>query len=73
MVTSTGAIITSWGHLKMRLTPESALLVGTQVHTAPKAFGKAMSAVKPRKAVAYHFFKGFDTTAAIEFEYPGDE
>ena len=57
----------------MRLTPESALLVGTQAHTAPKAFGKAMSAVKPRKAVAYHFFKGFDTTAAIEFEYPGDE
>ena len=29
---------------KMRFTPESALLVGTQVHTAPEAFGKVMSA-----------------------------
>jgi len=50
---------------KMRFTPESALLVGTQVHTAPEAFGKVMSAVKPRMAVAYHFFKDFDTTAAV--------
>jgi len=40
-------------------------LVGTQVHTAPEAFGKVMSAVKPRMAVAYHFFKDFDTTAAV--------
>ena len=47
---------------KMRFTPESALLVGTQVHTAPEAFGKVMSVVKPRMAVAYHFFKDFDTT-----------
>jgi ribonuclease Z len=50
---------------KMRFTPESALSVGTQVHTAPEAFGKVMSAVEPRMAVAYHFFKDFDTTAAI--------
>ncbi len=50
---------------KMGFTPESALSVGTQVHTAPEAFGKVMSAVKPRMAVAYHFFKDFDTTAAI--------
>jgi len=50
---------------KMRFSPESALLVGTQVHTAPEAFGKVMSAVKPRMAVAYHFFKDFDTTAAV--------
>jgi len=28
---------------KMGFTPESALLVGTQVHTAPEAFGKVMS------------------------------
>ena len=48
---------------KMKFTPESALLVGTQVHTAPEAFGKVMSEVKPRMAVAYHFFKDFDTTA----------
>ena len=50
---------------KMRFTPEQALLVGTQIHTAPEAFGKLMSAVKPRMAVAYHFFKDFDTTAAV--------
>ena len=51
--------------VKMKFTPESALQVGTQVHTAPEAFGKVMSAVKPRMAVAYHFFKDFDTTGAV--------
>ncbi|MDH3970225.1 MAG: MBL fold metallo-hydrolase, partial [Rhodospirillales bacterium] len=37
---------------KMRFTPESALMVGTQIHTAPEAFGKVMSQIKPRMAVA---------------------
>jgi ribonuclease Z len=50
---------------KMKFTPESALQVGTQIHTAPEAFGKVMSAVTPRMAVAYHFFKDFDTAAAV--------
>jgi len=50
---------------KMGFTPESALLVGTQVHTAPEAFGKVMSEVKPRLAIAYHFFKDFDTTPQV--------
>jgi ribonuclease Z len=50
---------------KMKFTPEQALVVGTQIHTAPEAFGKVMSAIKPRIAVAYHFFKDFDTTAEI--------
>jgi ribonuclease Z len=50
---------------KYRLTPEAALQVGTQIHTAPEAFGKVMSMVKPRHAVAYHFFKDTDTTAPI--------
>ena len=50
---------------KMRFTPEQALLVGTQIHTAPEAFGKVMSQIKPRMAIAYHFFKDFDTTANI--------
>ncbi len=50
---------------KMRFTPEQALLVGTQIHTAPEAFGKVMEQIKPRMAVAYHFFKDFDTTAAV--------
>ena len=50
---------------KMRFTPEQALTVGTQIHTAPEAFGKVMSSIKPRMAFAYHFFKDFDTTAAV--------
>jgi ribonuclease Z len=50
---------------KMKFTPESALLVGTQIHTAPEAFGKVMSEIKPRMAVAYHFFNDFDTTADV--------
>jgi ribonuclease Z len=50
---------------KFKFTPQSALAVGTQIHTAPEAFGKVMSIIKPRMAVAYHFFKDFDTTAAI--------
>ena len=51
---------------KMRFTPESALQVGTQVHTAPEAFGKIMSTLKPRMAVAYHFFNDWDTGVAVE-------
>ncbi|MDW4551689.1 guanitoxin biosynthesis MBL fold metallo-hydrolase GntH [Defluviimonas sp. D31] len=50
---------------KMRFSPESALLVGTQVHTAPEAFGKVMSEIQPRLAVAYHFFNDFDTSTAV--------
>jgi ribonuclease Z len=50
---------------KMRFTPEQALVVGTQIHTAPEAFGKVMSATRPRMAVAYHFFKDFDTTGQV--------
>jgi ribonuclease Z len=50
---------------KMGFTPEQALVVGTQIHTAPEAFGKVMQELNPRMAVAYHFFKDFDTTAAI--------
>ena len=50
---------------KFKFTPQSALVAGTQIHTAPEAFGKVVSMVKPRMAVAYHFFKDFDTTASI--------
>ncbi len=50
---------------KFQFTPQSALAVGTQIHTAPEAFGKMMSIIKPRMAVAYHFFKDFDTTGPI--------
>jgi ribonuclease Z len=50
---------------KMRFTPEQALQVGTQIHTAPEAFGKVMSDIKPRMAVAYHFFNDFDTANSV--------
>jgi ribonuclease Z len=50
---------------KFKFTPQTALAVGTQVHTPPEAFGKVMSLIKPRMAVAYHFFKDFDTTAEV--------
>ena len=41
--------------------PQTALGVGTYVHTSPQAFGKIMSTVKPRHAIAYHFFNEADT------------
>jgi ribonuclease Z len=50
---------------KFKFTPQSALAVGTQIHTAPEAFGKVMSRIEPRMAVGYHFFKDFDTTGEI--------
>jgi ribonuclease Z len=51
---------------KFKFTPQGALSVGTQVHTAPEAYGKMMSIVKPRMAVAFHFFNDFDTAPDIE-------
>jgi ribonuclease Z len=50
---------------KFKFTPQTALAVGTQIHTSPEAFGKVMSKIEPRMAVAYHFFKDFDTAAAV--------
>jgi ribonuclease Z len=50
---------------RYRLTPEAALQVGTQIHTAPEAFGKIMSTVKPRMAVAYHFWTGIDSSPGV--------
>lgn len=50
---------------KFKFTPQSALAVGTQIHTAPEAFGKMMSIIKPRMAVAYHFFNDFDITPEV--------
>jgi ribonuclease Z len=50
---------------KFKFTPQGALSVGTQIHTAPEAFGKVMSRIKPRMAVAYHFFNDFDTSSGI--------
>jgi ribonuclease Z len=54
------AMITKFG-----FTPQGALSVATQIHTAPEAFGKMMSIIKPRMAVAYHFFNDFDISPDI--------
>ena len=51
---------------KQGFTPETALNVGTQVHTSPAQFGKVMSEIKPRMAVGYHFFNDFDTRPNVE-------
>jgi ribonuclease Z len=45
--------------------PQTAIGVGTVVHTPPQAFGKVMSTVKPRHAIAYHFFNESDTRFEI--------
>ncbi len=46
-------------------SPATALGVGTQIHTSPPAFGKVMSTIKPRLAIAYHFFNEKDTRLGI--------
>jgi ribonuclease Z len=51
---------------KYKFPPPVALEVGTQIHTSPEAFGKIMSLVKPRLAIAFHFFNDFDTAGNIE-------
>ena len=45
--------------------PQLAWRVCCEFHTSPQAFGKIMSTVKPRHAVAYHFFNEEDTRYAI--------
>ena len=42
-----------------------ALNVGTQVHTSPQQFGKVMSEINPRMAVAYHVFNDHDTLPGV--------
>jgi len=47
------------------MSPRASLGVGTQIHTAPPAFGKVMSTIKPRHAIGYHFFNEEATRYAI--------
>lgn len=46
---------------KYKFPVARALEVATQIHTAPEAFGKIMSTIEPRMAVAFHFFNDPDT------------
>jgi len=45
--------------------PPVALYVATKIHTSPQAFGKIMSTIKPKHAVAYHFFNEEETRYGI--------
>ena len=47
------------------LSAQSALNVAIKVHTVPQTFGIVMDVVKPRMAVAYHFFNDYDTRDPI--------
>jgi ribonuclease Z len=55
--------------------PQTALGVGTYVHTSPQGFGKVMSEIKPRHAIAYHFFNEphtlFQPSEAVKETYDG--
>jgi ribonuclease Z len=46
----------------------TAVNVGTWVHTSPAQAGKVFSKVGPRMAVGYHFFNDFNTAPEIEAE-----
>ena len=40
--------------------PAQAVYISAYIHTEPQAFGKIMSAVKPRHAIGYHFWTFHD-------------
>ena len=50
---------------KFKFPPSLALEIGVAIHTSPESFGKVMSLVRPRMAVAYHFFNDFDTQERV--------
>ncbi len=47
------------------LSPRASLGIATYVHTTPQAFGKIMSTIKPRHAIAYHFLNESDTRDTV--------
>jgi len=46
---------------RYKFTPAEAIYVSTMVHTTAPVFGKIMSMIKPKQAVAYHFQNDPDT------------
>ena len=44
-----------------KFAPPTAINVAIHVHTAPSSFGAVMDLIKPRMAVAWHFYNDFDT------------
>ena len=55
--------------------PQLAWRAGAEFHTSPQAFGKIMSTIKPRHAVAFHFFNEegtqYEMFEAIRETYDG--
>ncbi len=55
--------------------PAQAIFISSYIHTPPDAFGKIMSAIKPRHAVGYHFWTWHDiydeTFEAVRETYDG--
>ena len=55
--------------------PAQAIFISAYIHTPPQAFGKVMSAVKPRHAIAYHIWTWHDlydeTLEAVRETYNG--
>ena len=55
--------------------PSQAIFITSYIHTPPQAFGKIMSAAKPRHAVGYHFWTWHDllpdTLEAVRQTYDG--
>ncbi len=45
--------------------PARTMMMNTEIHTSAQAFGKVMSEVAPRHAVAYHFFNEEGTRYGI--------
>ena len=50
---------------KVGFPRDFARIVGTQIHTSPHAFASLMKAVRPRMAIAYHFFNDAGTALGI--------
>ena len=55
--------------------PAQAIFITSYIHTPPAAFGKIMSAIKPRHAIGYHFWTWHDvfdpTLEAVRETYDG--
>ena len=47
------------------MPPQRTMMMQSDIHTSAQAFGKIMSTLKPRHAVAYHFFNEEATRYAI--------
>jgi ribonuclease Z len=50
---------------KFGFTRQNAINVGTKVHTSPVACGMVFSLVKPRHAIAYHFYNDFEADPGV--------